>query len=94
MSGAIPISAARAMGQKHDCPIVVVFAVEEGGEQYCVTTWGRTKQLCGWAAKVGEDIHQAVMRGEILNTNHADDPYAKIERLQTRVDELTAIDSL
>jgi len=98
MSGAIPVNAAKALGQKHNCPIIVIFAIEHSSHRYCVTTWGKTKHLCGWAAKVSEKIHQAVTNGKILDANHADNPYAEIDRLrklcdsqQQRIKKLAAI---
>ena len=86
-SGAIPISDARELATKRKTPIVVIFAIEEGGDRYSLTTYGKTKKLCGWAAKVGHDIHQAVLDGTILDAAHADDPYAEIERLKAERDQ-------
>ena len=60
----------------------MIFGIEEGGERYSITTWGKTKKLCAWAARIGTDIHEAVMGGEILDAKHADDPYAQIARLR------------
>lgn len=59
----IPIAAARRMGQDHDCPVVVVFAIEPGGERFTVTTWGNTKSLCRLAADYGKKLSEAIMSG-------------------------------
>ena len=88
MKGAIPISDARRIAEQRLCPIVVIFGIEESRERYTITTYGNTRPLCAWAVKIGEDIHQAVLRGDILNAEHAENPYEEIERLQARVEEL------
>jgi hypothetical protein len=89
MSGRIPISDARKIGEQRGCPVVVIFAIHDNGERFALTTWGKTKRLCGWAASCGKDIHEAVMSGAVLDdARHADDPYAEIERLRAALGEI------
>lgn len=84
---AIPIADAREISKKRSCPIVIIFGIEESGERYTITTYGRTKGLCAWAAKIAEDIHAAVLRGEILDAEHAENPYEEIDRLRTELSQ-------
>ena len=63
--GVIPISDARNIGQKHKCPLVVVFAIEEDVTRFTVTTWGANKALCKVAASLGDQFRQAVFNGTV-----------------------------
>jgi len=63
--GVIPISDARNIGQKHKCPLVVVFAIEEDVTRFTVTTWGRSKELCQVAASFGQQFRDAIFNGVV-----------------------------
>lgn len=65
-AGVIPVSDVKALGQKRKCPMVVVFAIEEGGQRFTTATWGRTKELCQLAAGFGEDIATAILNGTLI----------------------------
>ena len=86
--GAIPIKDARELGTKRQCPVIVIFGIEENQERYTITTWGKTKKLCAWAAKIGNDIHNAVTRGEILDAAHEENPYERIKHLEEQLHNL------
>lgn len=65
-TGRIPIAAARSLGQKYDCPVIVVFALHPPGDnRFTVTTYGQTKKLCRLAAEYGERIARGIELGEI-----------------------------
>jgi hypothetical protein len=55
----------RDYSKKFDRPVVVVFAIERGGERFRVSTYGETKQLCKLAGSFGDQIAQAVGDGVI-----------------------------
>jgi hypothetical protein len=50
---AIPISAARQVGQKANATRIAIFAIDEAGH-FCVTTWGKTRADCRAAATFAE----------------------------------------
>jgi len=90
--GAIPIAAAKKVSQEHGCPIVLIFGIEADGCHYTVTTYGHTKPLCAWAAKLSSDIQQAVMAGKVLgDVEHAHNPYELIAALRHERDALKAL---
>ena len=49
--------------KKHGYAMVVVYAVHDGGEQFTVTTYGKTKQLCKAASIAGEQLFELVKSG-------------------------------
>lgn len=58
----IPISAAKLIADKYDYDQVIIYARnigEDGGEH--MTTYGRTKEHCGAAAKIGDFLKYKVM---------------------------------
>jgi len=65
--GVIPVSDARELGQRHSCPLVVVFAIEEDATRFTVTTWGRNKALCKVAASFGDQFREAVFNGTVVS---------------------------
>ncbi|NOX39747.1 MAG: hypothetical protein GXP05_04335 [Alphaproteobacteria bacterium] len=50
---AVPISAARQIGQKANATRIAVFAIDETG-RFCITTWGKTRADCRAAATFAE----------------------------------------
>lgn len=58
--GLIPISAARALSEKHKAPVVVIFAIHPDRENFTVTTYGATKKLCRLAAQYGDGIFSSM----------------------------------
>lgn len=84
----ITVATARNLAKKHDCQIIVIFDIEPGGAKYRITTYGRNRELCAWAAKVGDNIHEAVMQGHIVGLEHAENPYETIQHLN---DEITLL---
>lgn len=64
--GRIPIAAAQRLSETYKCQVVVVFAIEEGGDRFTVTTYGATKKLCKLAAGYGDQIAQKVMDATIV----------------------------
>ena len=62
------IAAARDYGDTFDRPVVVVFSVLSDGNRFNVTTYGKSKKLCKLAAAFGDQIAQAVSRGDIAPT--------------------------
>lgn len=65
MKGKIPISTAKAISEKHDCPIVLIFGIDRDGRRYQITTYGETKALCRLAASYSEQIADAISGGTI-----------------------------
>ena len=63
--GVIPVCDVRDIGKRRKCPVVVVFAIEETGDRFTVTTWGRNRELCQVAAGFGEDIRKAIFGGTV-----------------------------
>ena len=63
--GVIPVSDAKRIGKDRSCPIIVIFAIEELGNRFTVTTYGRTKKLCKLAASFGEQFSTAVLNGTV-----------------------------
>ncbi len=51
---AVPVSAARSIGQAAQAKRVAILAVDDDGN-YCITTWGRTKTDCLAAARFAND---------------------------------------
>lgn len=87
--GAIPVSDARAIGEKSDVQNIVIFALNKDTRSFTVTTWGKTKALCAWAAKIGDDIFKAVFDGFVCNGSaHAENPYEENAALRTALKEL------
>jgi hypothetical protein len=64
--GVIPISDARDLGKKRECPMVVIFAIEKSRKRFTVTTWGETKEMCQLAAGYGDDIADALLGGTLI----------------------------
>lgn len=61
MSGKrIPIAAAKRVAQEYDYDCVVVFAWADDGSGSWRTTYGRTKEYCRRAARVGEFITETL----------------------------------
>ncbi len=46
--------------RKHGYQMIVLFAVSENGEQYAITTYGRTKRLCDSAKAAGGQLEELV----------------------------------
>jgi hypothetical protein len=65
MPGKIPIADARALSKKHNCPIVVIFAIDATGDRFNLTTYGETKALCRHAASLSEQIAEAILKHKI-----------------------------
>lgn len=59
------VAALRDFGNKFDCGVVVTFAIKNNGEQFQVTTYGRTKALCKLAGEFGKQITKGVKNGTI-----------------------------
>ncbi len=72
MASRIPIKAAERISEQYDCPMVVMFALNENAERFHVVTYGKTKALCRHAASIGEQIAQKVLAGDIAPV--ADEP--------------------
>lgn len=59
------IAPLRDYSKQFDRPVVVVFAIERGGERFHISTYGETKRLCKLAGSFGDAIAQAVADGTI-----------------------------
>ena len=58
----IPIKEARECAEKYDATIVCIVAWDgKTGVQH-VTTYGKSKQECGWAAELGNKIKRQVLK--------------------------------
>jgi hypothetical protein len=64
MARGIPIKAAEKLSEQYNCPIVIVYAVLDGGEQFCVTSYGKSKALCRHAADLGRKLAEAILDGD------------------------------
>lgn len=63
--GCIPINAAEQLSNQFQLPIVIIFGIEKGAEKFTVTTYGKTKALCKYAADLGNKIAESVLNGKI-----------------------------
>ena len=59
------IAPLRDYAKKFDRPVVVVFAIERGGERFRISTYGETKKPCKLAGSFGNSIAAAVADGTI-----------------------------
>lgn len=59
------IAPLRDYAERFDRPVVVVFAIERGGERFRVSTYGESKKLCKLAGAFGDQIAEAVRDGII-----------------------------
>lgn len=66
--GKIPIAAAERLSKQYNCPVVLVFAIEETGDRFTITTYGKTKGLCRHAASLGEQFASAVFSQQVAPT--------------------------
>lgn len=53
------------MAKRHNCPVVLIYAIEPEAESFTVTTYGQTKALCRHAADLGRKFSQAVLGREV-----------------------------
>jgi len=65
MAGKIPIKDAENISDKRKCPVVIIFGLEETGNRFTVTTYGKTKKLCRYAGDLGKKIADKILNGEI-----------------------------
>lgn len=63
--GEIPIGDARAIAERRQCPLIIIFGLTEGGAEFQVTTYGMSKKLCRLAASLGEQFAQAILEGTL-----------------------------
>lgn len=63
--GKIPIKAAERISDQYNCPMVIIFAITQDGENFNLTTYGATKALCRHAADIGNKISEAIMNSKI-----------------------------
>lgn len=61
----ISISAAAELSRKFECPIVIIFALENEGGTFGVTSYGQTKKLCRHAADLARKFSKAVLEGVV-----------------------------
>ena len=59
-NGIIPVSTARRIAKESKSPCIIIFAIEESGEQFTITTYGQNKALCKHAASLGKQFAQAI----------------------------------
>jgi len=76
----IPISAARQVGQRFDCPQVIVLAWD--GELTHIVTWGKTLEDCSQAADGGNRLK------EKWGWPESNDQPSRVKRLELRVQQL------
>ncbi len=60
----IPIDECERISEKYDAPMVILFACRHG-ERFNVVTYGQNKELCGHAAKLGREIAEKILSGEV-----------------------------
>jgi hypothetical protein len=58
----IPIKAAKDIAEKYDTSIVCVIAWDAKDGSQHVTTYGKNKQECEWAAQLGNRIKREVLK--------------------------------
>jgi hypothetical protein len=61
----IPISEGKALSEKYNAPIVIVFAILDNADYFDVVTYGATKALCKHADDLGKQIVSKILNGEI-----------------------------
>lgn len=61
----IPLGDARKVAEARDCAKVIVFGLSVDGRHYCVTSYGRTRQLCREASVVADRIADLVLSGAL-----------------------------
>mgnify|MGYP001563289097 CR=1 FL=1 len=64
--GLIPIKAAERLSEQYNCPVIVIYAIEDTGDRFTVTTYGKSKALCRHAADLGRKLAKAILNGEII----------------------------
>lgn len=62
----IPISEARKISEKYAAPIVLIFAITDGGDRIAVTSYGESRALCRHAAYLSDQITDKALNGEIV----------------------------
>ncbi len=60
----IPIEECERLSEKYDAPMVILFAYRRG-ERFNVVTYGQNKELCKHASKLGHEIADAILSGEV-----------------------------
>lgn len=65
MRGKAPVKSVERIAEQYDCPAVIVFAPHDGGNQFFMTTYGKTKALCRHPADLGKKFADAVLNGTV-----------------------------
>lgn len=78
----VPIKAAKELANKTKNDIVIVFAYNEDGTQ-SISTWGRSKDQCSWAADFGNKLKEKMGWPESLCNAQP----SRVRRLQKRLKE-------
>ena len=63
--GKIPIKAAERLSDQYDCPMIVIYAIHDNGQRFTVTTYGKTKAMCRYAADLGRKFAKAILDREV-----------------------------
>lgn len=87
--GAIPVADIRTIGQKREVLNIVLFAINRDAKTFTVTTWGKTKELCAWAATISDEIAESVLSGLVCNGSaHQENPFETITALRKENERL------
>jgi len=60
--------------KKHGLEYVVLFGLQNGGNQYNITTYGRDRRLCDVAHIAGDQLHGLIQRGVWPKWDNVDEP--------------------
>ncbi len=64
--GRITIKAAERLSEQYQCPVVIIFGIESGGDGFAVTTYGKSKALCRRAGDIGKKIADKILDRTIV----------------------------
>ena len=86
-TGKIPVKAAEKLANEYDCPIVLIFAIHDNGDKFCVTTYGKSKALCRHAASLGKQFSEGIVRRLAFERDHLRDENADLRRRVAELEE-------
>ena len=65
MKGKIPIMQAEILAEEYKQQVVIIFSIDDDGQRFNLTTYGKDKKRCKWAGKLADNIAEAITSGKI-----------------------------
>jgi hypothetical protein len=87
MKGRIPIDDAKRIATERRCPVVVIFGIEDEGNQFTVTSYGMTRKLCKLGASLADQFAEAIFSGKVESPAQ-EPPDTETDLIHARVKEL------